>query len=314
MQVDGRQAVNEASPPETGQQIVIITGPSGSGRSTATGALEDLGFEAIDNLPLSLLPRLFAGPPMNRLVVVGIDPRNREFDPARLLEQIAAIGAKTGSEPVLVYLDCDAGTLIRRYSETRRRHPLSPHGTPLVGIDRETALLAPLRNRAGVLLDTSDMSPHDLRAEMSRLFGPPDTREALAVSLHSFSYKRGTPRGIDMIIDVRFLRNPYWQSELRSRDGTEAAVQNYVEADPAFAPFYARLVDLLRFLLPAYQAEGKSYFSLGLGCTGGRHRSVVLVENLAKTLASDGWQVSTRHRDLALTADGASVGAGMGST
>jgi UPF0042 nucleotide-binding protein len=292
---------------------VIITGSAGSGRSTATGALEDLGFEAIDNLPQSLLPHLFAGPPIARPVVVGIDTRNREFDVARLQSCLEELVTPGGRAPVLVYLDCDPTILMRRYSETRRRHPLSPHETPLVGITREIEILAPLRERADVLIDTTAMTPHDLRAEMGRLFGGEGTRGGLVVSLHSFSYKGGTPRGVDMIIDVRFLKNPHWDPALRPLDGRDQAVQAFVAADPAFAPFHVRLLDLLRFLLPAYQAEGKSYFGVGLGCTGGRHRSVMLVETLAKTLAADGWQVSIRHRDLARAEAAAAPGVKVGS-
>ena len=287
-----------------------MSGPAGSGRSTAIGALEDLGFEAIDNLPISFLARLFSGP-VEHPVVVGIDPRTRDFGTDRILAALHEVEAAIGRAPVLVYLDCDAGTLIQRYSETRRRHPLSPRESPLVGIEREQALLAPLRARADVLVDTSAMSPHELRAEMARQFGDEEPRHGLAVTLQSFSYKRGVPRGADMVIDARFLKNPHWDPALRPRDGRDPAVRAFVEADPAYAPFYDRLADLLKFLLPAYGAEGKSYFSLGLGCTGGKHRSVVLVEALAKTLAADGWQVSIRHRDLAPSGDVAS-GLGVG--
>ena len=282
-----------------------MTGPAGAGRSTAIGALEDLGFEAIDNLPLSFLPRLFAGGPLERPVVVGIDPRNREFSVERMLKALDELPAAAGEAPVLVFLDCDATTLMQRYSETRRRHPLSPHGSPSVGIERDLALLAPVRERADVLIDTRGMTPHELRAEMRRQFGKEETRGELAVTLQSFSYKRGVPRGVDMVIDVRFLKNPHWNPELRPLDGRDLAVREFVERDPAHGPFYARLVDLLVFLLPAYRAEGKSYFGLGLGCTGGRHRSVALVEALAKTLAADGWQVSIRHRDLERASAGA---------
>jgi UPF0042 nucleotide-binding protein len=304
--------VTEAGGPETGQDIVIMTGPAGAGRSTAIGALEDLGFEAIDNLPISFLPRLFAGAPVTRPVVAGIDPRNREFAVERLLAALAEIEAATRRAPVVVYLDCAADVLVRRYSETRRRHPLSPHETALVGIERELALLAPLRSRADVLIDTSQMTPHELRAEMARQFGPEEAGGGLAVTVESFSYKRGTPREADMVMDVRFLRNPHWEPGLRGLDGRDPAVRAFVEADPAYAPFLARLVELLRFLLPAYRAEGKSYFGLGLGCTGGRHRSVVLAESLAKTLATDGWQVSIRHRDLE-RAPGDAVLGGVGT-
>lgn len=304
--------MTEADPPKSGQDIVIITGPAGAGRTTAIRALEDLGFEAIDNLPLSLMPRLFVGPPLEHPVVIGVDPRNRDFGVERLAAMLDEIGGMVGRAPVLVYLDCDSGTLIRRYSETRRRHPMSPHETPQIGIAREFALLEPLRARADVLVETGQMTPHDLRAEMGRMFGPDEGGGPLAVALQSFSYKRGTPRGIDMVIDVRFLRNPHWDADLRPKDGRDLAVAAFVAADPDYIPFYDRLVDLLRFLLPAYRAEGKSYFGLGLGCTGGKHRSVVLVEALAKTLAEDGWRVSIRHRDLECAPGGATSGLGMG--
>jgi UPF0042 nucleotide-binding protein len=305
--------VTEAGRSAKGQHIVIMSGPAGSGRTTAIRALEDLGFEAIDNLPLSFLPRLFAGGPVERPVVIGIDPRNREFAVDRLVTALAEVEAACGRAPVLVYLDCDPTTLMRRYSETRRRHPLSPHESPLVGIGREVALLAPVRSRADVLIDTSAMTPHDLCAEMRRHFGEDDSRDGLAVTLHSFSYKRGVPRGVDMVIDVRFLKNPHWEPGLRPRDGRDAAVQGFVESDPAYQPFYDRLADLVKFLLPAYRAEGKSYFGIGLGCTGGKHRSVAVAEALAKTLAAAGWRVSIRHRDLAPTDDDAAVEAGVGT-
>lgn len=304
--------MTEARRPEEGQQVVIMSGPAGSGRSTAIGALEDLGFEAIDNLPLSFLPRLFAGGPVGRPVVIGIDPRNREFAVDAMIAAFGEVQAATGRAPILVYLDCPVTKLVQRYSETRRRHPLSPRETPRVGIERELALLAPLRERADVLIDTGAMTPHDLRAEMSRQFGSEEPRNGLAVTLHSFSYKRGVPHGVDMVIDVRFLKNPHWDPALRPRDGRDAAVREFVEGDPAYAPFYARLVDLVTFLLPAYQAEGKSYFGLGLGCTGGKHRSVALAESLAKTLAAGGWQVSIQHRDLERASDDAATGLGVG--
>jgi UPF0042 nucleotide-binding protein len=228
-----------------------------------------------------------------------------------MLAGLREVSAVSGRAPVLVYLVCDATTLSQRYSETRRRHPLSPHETPMVGFARDLALLAPLRVRADVLIDTAGMTPHELRAEMERQFGEDRGRGRLAVTLQSFSYKRGVPRGIDMVIDVRFLKNPHWEPDLRSLDGRDPQVQAFLQADPAYTPFYVRLADLLQFLLPAYRAEGKSYFGLGIGCTGGKHRSVALVEALAKTLAQDGWQVSIRHRDLERATD-ASVDLGLG--
>lgn len=287
-----------ANGPGAGQDIVVVTGPAGAGRTTAIRALEDFGFEAIDNLPLSLMPRLIAGPPMSQPLVIGVDPRNRDFAVDALTELLDDIGRRPGRRPVLVYVDCAPGVLITRYSETRRRHPSSPHESPRVGIEREIELLAPLRERADVLIDTSAMTVHELRAELARWFAPGDGGSGLAVTLHSFSYARGLPRGADMVMDCRFLRNPHWAGALRPLDGRDADVAAYVAADPLYPRFYAGLTDMLRLLLPAYRAEGKSYFGLALGCTGGRHRSVALVESLAITLAQDGWQVSIRHRDL----------------
>jgi UPF0042 nucleotide-binding protein len=299
--------VEPSNSPGAGQDIVVVTGPAGAGRSTAIRALEDFGFEAIDNLPLSLMPRLIAGPPVARPLVVGVDPRTREFDVAALTDLLDAIGARPGCRPVLVFIDCAPGVLIARYSETRRRHPSSPHESPHVGIEREATLLAPLRKRADVLIDTSAMTVHELKAELARWFAPADSAARLAVTLQSFAYPRGLPRGADMVMDCRFLRNPHWEPGLRAKDGRDPAVAAYVEADPAWPGFYGRLIDLLRFLLPAYQAEGKSYFGVSLGCTGGKHRSVAVTEALAKTLAQDGWQVSIQHRDLERTADAALV-------
>ncbi|HRO10451.1 RNase adapter RapZ [Amaricoccus sp.] len=306
--------MSEAGRPGQGQHIVIMTGPAGAGRTTAIGALEDIGFEAIDNLPISFLRRLFAGGAVERSMVIGIDPRNRDFSVDRMLSALGEVEAAAGRPPVLVYLDCDAVTLLERYSETRRRHPLSPRETAAVGIERELALLAPLRERADVLIDTRGMTPHELRAEMGRQFGEEMAANgALAVTLQSFSYRRGLPRGADMVIDVRFLRNPHWDQRLRPLDGRDEAVRAFVESDPSYAPFYMRITDLLEFLLPAYQMEGKSYFGLGLGCTGGRHRSVAVAEALAKTLAGSGWRVSIRHRDLERAAGGAGSDLGVGA-
>ncbi len=281
-----------------GQDIVLITGPAGAGRSTAIRALEDFGFEAIDNLPLSLMPRLVAGPPVTRPLVVGVDPRNRDFSVSALIDLLAELGKRPGCRPALAYIDCAPGVLIARYSETRRRHPSSPRETPRIGIEREIELLAPLKERADVLIDTTAMTPHDLRAELGRWFAPEDAGSGLAVNLQSFAYPRGLPRGADMVIDCRFLRNPHWEPALRGETGLADAVAEHVRADPNFPGFFDRLSEMLLFLLPAYRAEGKSYFSVALGCTGGRHRSVAIVEALAKTLAQNGWQVSIRHRDL----------------
>ena len=279
------------------QRVLLITGPSGAGRSTAIAALEDAGFEAIDNIPLNLVPRLIGGPPLDRPLALGLDARNRDFAPDALLDVLDMLTGRQSVSAELVYLDCRPDVLLRRFSETRRKHPLAPAEAPEVGIDREIDLMRPVRARADILIDTSDLTPHDLRAEVARL-GAPESGLGLVLSVQSFSYKRGLPRGLDMVFDGRFLDNPYWRPELRALDGRDAAVQVHVAADPRFAPFFDRVLDLTRLLLPAYRQEGKTHFGLGFGCTGGRHRSVTLAERMSAALAADGWQVSIRHREL----------------
>jgi UPF0042 nucleotide-binding protein len=277
-------------------RILLVTGPSGAGRSTAVNALEDLGFEVIDNLPLSLLPRLLEGMPSQPLAL-GLDVRNRDFSSNALIAAIDAMTMQLGDDVQLLFLDASDDTLVRRYSETRRRHPLAPGGTPQLGVTLERELLAPVRARSDVLIDTSAMSPHELRAEIDRLFAPADGR-LLGVSIQSFSYKRGLPRGVDIVLDCRFLRNPHWDENLRHKDGRDADVAAYIAADPRFPAFFERVKSLVDLLLPASMDEGKSYASIGFGCTGGQHRSVALTESLAAALALDGWHVSKRHREL----------------
>lgn len=275
------------------KRLVLVTGPSGAGRTTAIRALEDMGYEAIDNLPLSLLPRLLDGPAPDKPMALGVDARNRDFSTTALIEVIDRIG----NAAQVLYLDCSTDVLVRRFSETRRRHPLAPAESPETGIAREFDLLKPVKVRADLLVDTSDMSPHDLRDELGHWFAPGEAGQ-LAVSVHSFSYKRGLPRGLDMVLDCRFLRNPYWEEALRGRDGRDDAVADFVAGDPRFPEFRDKVTDLALLLLPAYKAEGKAYLAIGFGCTGGRHRSVAMAETLARALAKGGWQVSIRHREL----------------
>jgi RNase adapter protein RapZ len=289
------------------QKVVLVTGPSGAGRSTAIHALEDLGFEAIDNLPLTLLPRLLSGPPFGRHLALGVDVRNRDFSVGSLIKVIDIISLETEFDRSLLFLECSTDVLARRYSETRRRHPLAPDETPLDGITRELALLGGLRERADILIDTSETTPHDLRAEIAKLFGS-ESDQGMAVSVQSFSYKRGLPHGLDMVLDCRFLRNPHWDKTLRALNGQDAQVGAYIKQDENFEPFFTRILDLVELLLPAYRTEGKSHFTLGLGCTGGQHRSVYVTECLANALAEKAWQVSIRHRELERRAGGAHLG------
>jgi UPF0042 nucleotide-binding protein len=278
-------------------RLVLVTGPSGAGRSTAVKVLEDLGFEAIDNMPLSLAPRLLDGPPIGRPLALGLDVRNRDFSVNALMDLIRKLDANPTVSSEMLYLDCRADVLLRRFSETRRRHPLAPEGEPEMGIEREIEMLVPVRSHAQVLIDTSELTPHDLRAEVQRWFNPTPSGH-MAVSIQSFSYKRGVPPGIDTVFDCRFLRNPHWEPDLRPLDGRDPNVHAYIAQDPRFDAFFNNVSDLAELLLPAYSEEGKAHLSIGFGCTGGQHRSVALAEALANKLAKAGWQVSIRHREL----------------
>jgi UPF0042 nucleotide-binding protein len=300
---------NRPALPEGAARIVLVTGPAGAGRSTAVRALEDIGFEAIDNLPLSLLPRLANGGPLEKPLALGLDVRNRDFAANAPGLNPERIGQLFGEPARLLFLDCSDEVLLRRFSETRRPHPVAGLA-PEAGIAAERALLAPLRERADVLIDTSDLSPHDLRATVEHWFAPGGGRP-LAVSVQSFSYKRGLPPGLDIVMDCRFLRNPHWDAALRPRDGRDPEVAAFVEDDPRFAPFLGRMRDLVLTLLPAYREEGRAHLAIGFGCTGGQHRSVMVAERLAGALAEDGWQVSKRHRELERRAEAAGSARGQ---
>ena len=276
------------------QRLVIVTGPSGAGRATAIHILEDLGFEAIDNIPMSMLRRLVEAPGGDRPMAVGVDVRNRDFSVERLQDLVDWLDGREGLALQLLFLDCGEDVLVRRYSETRRRHPLVPDAPAITGIRQEIALLAPIRDRADILLDTTETSPHDLKAALSEWFS--DGRAgAMGVTLQSFAFKRGVPKGLDIMFDCRFLRNPHWDTDLRQMTGLDAPVQAHVEGDPRFSAFVERVHSLILDLLPAFRDEGKSHLSIGFGCTGGQHRSVVVAETLARGLAEAGWQVSKRH-------------------
>ena len=284
------------SDPARGPRILLVTGPSGAGRSTAINALEDVGYEVIDNLPLSLLPRLLDGP-MAGALALGLDVRNRDFSTNALIEAIDGLTQAMGHAVQLLYLEADDDTLVRRYSETRRHHPLAPAGPPLQGIAAEKQLLGPIRARADVLIDTSELSPHALRAEIERHFASGEGK-LLGLSVQSFSYKRGLPRGLDMVFDCRFLRNPHWDAALRAQDGRNPDVAAYVARDPRFDAYLSQVKGLIDLVLPAHKDEGRAHLSIGFGCTGGQHRSVVLAETFAASLAQDGWPVSIRHREM----------------
>jgi UPF0042 nucleotide-binding protein len=279
------------------KRVVLVTGQSGAGRSSAIKVLEDLGFEAIDNMPLRLIPALLDDLDAGKSMALGIDPRTRDFSLAAVVDALGLIAQDASVVPELLYLDCATEVLLRRFSETRRRHPLAEGGRLLAGIERELKILGPVRELADILIDTSDLNVHELRTEVEHWFSN-GADHRLSVSVQSFSYKRGLPRSVDMVFDCRFLKNPYWEPSLRSATGKEQRVADYIASDSRFVPFLKKVQDLALWLLPAYLDEGKSHLSIAFGCTGGQHRSVAMAENLATTLNTEGWQVSLRHREL----------------
>lgn len=284
-------------PHEKARRLVLVTGPAGAGRGSAIRVLEDLGYESIDNMPLRLVHALLDDPDADKPLALGIDPRTRDFSVTAVTDLIGQIAAVPELAPELLYLDCSTEVLLNRFSETRRRHPLAATDRVEAGIQRELELLAPLRARADVLIDTSALNVHQLRAEVEHWFSPGEQSQ-LAVSVQSFSYKRGLPRSVDMVFDCRFLKNPYWEPKLRASTGQSSEVQSYIATDPRAETFAAQVREMIEWLLPAYLDEGKSHLSVAFGCTGGQHRSVAMAESLAAALAEAGWQVSIRHREL----------------
>ena len=212
-------------------------------------------------------------------------------------DALTEIATHRDLSPELLYLDCDTDVLLRRFSETRRRHPLAENDRVEAGIERELAMLIPLRDRADLRIDTSTLNVHELRATIELHYAQTNA-DLMATSLQSFSFKRGLPRAVDMVFDCRFLQNPYWEPVLRPLDGRDTAVQEYIAKDPRWPVFKKHVTDMLLFLLPEHRLEGKSHLAIAFGCTGGQHRSVAMVESLASTLAEAGWQVSIRHREL----------------
>jgi len=272
---------------------LLVTGLSGAGMSSTLKQLEDLGYEVFDNFPLTMVAPLLADQSGNGgPVAIGIDSRTRGFT----IDAISDIVAETGA--ALVFLTCDETELLRRFTETRRRHPVAKDRPAGAGIKLEQNLLYPLRERASLIIDTSMMSVHDLGRVISGHFALRDAPR-LTITLMSFGFRHGLPREADMVFDVRFLQNPHWVPELKPLTGLDVAVGDYVAQDPGFASFTANVQALLQPLLPRYAQEGKSYLTIAIGCTGGRHRSVYTAETLRQALTEHGITAYIQHRDIA---------------
>ncbi|MGH6718666.1 MAG: RNase adapter RapZ [Alphaproteobacteria bacterium] len=280
-----------------GTRLVVVTGMSGAGRTTVLRALEDVGYEAVDNLPLKLLGSIV--PPEGlpgRGLAIDVDVRTRDFTERRFTEVVTQLFARAGIDGRLVFVDCDDEALRRRFTETRRRHPLAKDRAVLDGIQHERRLIAGLRLRADLVIDTTALSVADLRRLIAGHYALEPA--GLAVAVVSFAFPEGLPRESDLMFDVRFLANPHYAADLGPLTGRDEAVGAYIAADPAFAPFIQGLAHWLMPLLARYEREGKSYLTLAVGCTGGRHRSVFVAERLAAMFAAQGRQVHLIHRDL----------------
>jgi len=277
---------------------VVLTGVSGAGKSVAIKCLEDMGFFCVDNLPTTLIPTFadLVARSQHTRVALGVDVRAGEYL-THLIDAIAALRARDHRVEVL-FLEAGDEALVRRYRETRRRHPLAGEGQVLDGIRAERRALADLREIADRIIDTSALNVHQFKDQLVTLYGAPGTRTGLATALISFGFKHGIPIDADLVFDVRFLPNPHFVPELRPLDGRDVRVSEFIVKHEESRELLRRLQHLLDFLLPAYQREGKTYLTIAVGCTGGRHRSVWLVEELRRLLDERGFPPSVVHRDI----------------
>ena len=285
------------------QKILLITGVSGAGKTTVLKTLEDLGWETVDNFPIKLAGQLLKIPASggedgpNIPLALGFDSRTRGFDAEALIQQIKKLQNQPNLEILTLFLDCAGVEIERRYAETRRRHPMAQDRPAMDGIAIDRNLMEPFRRWAETVVDTSKLSAHDLQQAIRERFTS-ETSPHSTITVSSFGFSRGVPHNADLVFDLRFLRNPHWDSELRPMTGMDLAVAEYVSADPKYDEAMQKIRDLLRFLLPLYDAQGKAYINIAFGCTGGRHRSVHVAEIFGNWLREDGFVLTVAHRDL----------------
>lgn len=294
-------------------QVLIVTGMSGAGKSTALGVLEDLGWETVDNAPARLLEGLLTtGPAADTPLAIGVDSRTRGFDPAAILGLLDRLLVGHQTTASILFLDASSGAIERRYNETRRPHPLA-RGRPVEdGIKAERELLGPLRARAEMVVDTTGFAVNQLQQVIRNQFG--DAAHAgMTLTIASFGFARGMPPLADLVFDMRFLDNPHWDPVLRPQTGLDEAVGTHIASDPAFTPVFARIRDLVLELLPHYSDQGRAYLTIAFGCTGGRHRSVYAAEQLAADLRAAGYDPTVIHRNLdAVPSDATERGSAQG--
>jgi UPF0042 nucleotide-binding protein len=273
--------------------ILFVTGLSGAGISTSLKALEDFGYEVFDNFPMSHVTSLLDEQGFeDQPIAVGFDSRTRAYSPDRLIQMSREIGAK------IIFLNTTNEIIQKRFSETRRTHPLAKDRTVTDGIIYEREWLSPLVDAADITLNTTDLSVHDLKHMIESEFSIGEHDQRLNVTVMSFGFKHGVPREVDMVLDARFLRNPHWDKNLKPLTGQTPEVQAYINEDDNLEPFYNKVQDMVDFLLPNYNSEGKSYFTIAFGCTGGKHRSVYLTERLGEYLKQSNYNTHIRHRDM----------------
>jgi RNase adapter protein RapZ len=284
------------------QRILLVTGLLGAGKTTALKVLEDLGWETIDNFPIRLLGRVIEPPPAERTemrgpLAIGFDSRTRGFDPRAVIERVKKLAGREDLELTTLFLDCSGQELERRFNETRRRHPLAHDLPAATGIAAERELMEPLRRWADMVISTTSYTANDLQQVIREKFAP-ERGATTTVTITSFGFARGMPPVADLVFDMRFLDNPHWDPVLRPQTGRDAAVATHIRADPAYEEAFTRIRDLILFLLPRYQAQGKAYVNIAFGCTGGRHRSVFLAEEVAQALRDAGFSPTLLHRNL----------------
>ncbi|VAX05034.1 RNase adapter protein RapZ [hydrothermal vent metagenome] len=286
-------------------KLYLITGMSGAGKSSVLKILEDLNYEAIDNLPVTLLSNVLElvladyEDDDHPALVIGIDARTRNFQQEKILENLSDLKSHKNIDLQILYFDSRDEILVKRFSETRRKHPLAKDRQVIDGITQERQMMQIIRAEADYIFDTSDMEGQDLRQTLTQKFERQHSGD-MNIVISSFAYPKGLPRNADLVFDVRFLRNPHYVDELKLLTGLDGEIQKYVEQDERFADFYGRISDLILFLLPEYKKEGKSYLKISFGCTGGRHRSVCVAEKIAKQLNEDGLKANIYHRELVL--------------
>jgi RNase adapter protein RapZ len=283
--------------------VLLITGLSGAGKSTALAALEDMDYEAIDNLPINLIPSLMElalkNDPehKNPAFAIGVDARTRNFQPDSILKVLEQLKSSVNINLRIVYFDCSNNVLTFRFTETRRRHPLAKDRPVSDGIIRERQMMEVIKAQSDYIFDTTELNIHDLKRMLSQQFKRARA-EGLSISICSFGYPKGLPRDADMVFDVRFLRNPHYDEILKVKTGRDEDVGEYIMKDPIFNNSWEKISELVLTLLPQYQKEGKAYFTIAFGCTGGKHRSVFMTEKLALLLEHNGFNVNLHHREL----------------